>query len=137
MLTISSRAPSTILASLRFNGDGLCWADGFAQLARCLRKGEGRSGKQPGTVKRHLLLNLPMHLSSPVGYRRSACSPRKRGLRGPFSKGYMIVYGGRKKFSRTIHMPGDEWGVSMLCYDVNSTKSICHTPRRISVKKKS
>jgi hypothetical protein len=47
----------------------------------------------------------PMHRSSPLGYRRNACSPRKRGERGPFSKGYLIVYGGRKKFSMTIHMP--------------------------------
>lgn len=31
--------------------------------------------------------NAPMHRSSPVGYRRSACSPRKRGERGPFSNG--------------------------------------------------
>lgn len=28
-----------------------------------------------------------MHRSSPVGYRRRACSPRKRGEIGPFSKG--------------------------------------------------
>lgn len=28
-----------------------------------------------------------MQRSSPVGYRRSACSPRKRGEIGPFSKG--------------------------------------------------
>ena len=28
-----------------------------------------------------------IHLSSPDGYLRNACSPRNRGLRGPFSKG--------------------------------------------------
>jgi len=47
----------------------------------------------------------PMQRSSPLGYLRRACSPRKRGDRGPFSNGYIIVYGGRKKFSRTIHIP--------------------------------
>ena len=33
-----------------------------------------------------------IHRSSPEGYLRRACSPRKRGEMGPFSKGYMIVY---------------------------------------------
>ena len=28
-----------------------------------------------------------IHLSSPEGYLLNACSPRKRGLSGPFSKG--------------------------------------------------
>jgi hypothetical protein len=46
-----------------------------------------------------------IHLSSPLGYRRRACSPRNRGDNGPFSNGYMIVYGGRKNCSRTIHIP--------------------------------
>lgn len=55
---------------------------------------------------RVVLRNVPMHRSSPLGYRRRACSPRKRGDRGPFSNGYMMVYGGRKKFSSTIHIPG-------------------------------
>lgn len=47
----------------------------------------------------------PMQRSSPLGYLRNACSPRKRGDRGPFSNGYMIVYGGRKNCSKTIHIP--------------------------------
>lgn len=34
---------------------------------------------------------IPMQRSSPLGYRRRACSPRKRGDRGPFSNGYIIV----------------------------------------------
>ena len=38
-----------------------------------------------------------MHLSSPVGYLRKACSPRNRGEIGPFSNGYRIVYGSLKK----------------------------------------
>ena len=67
-----------------------------------------------------------MHRSSPVAYRRRACSPLNLGPIAPFSNGYMIVlwrkracqltnrnvpihfapdlgsthYGGRKKFSR-------------------------------------
>lgn len=49
--------------------------------------------------------DLQMQRSSPLGYLRSACSPRKRGESGPFSKGYMIVYGGRKNCSRTSHIP--------------------------------
>lgn len=49
--------------------------------------------------------DIPIHRSSPLGYRRRACSPRKRGESGPFSNGYIMVYGGRKKFSSTIHIP--------------------------------
>jgi len=51
----------------------------------------------------------PIHRSSPLGYRRSACSPRNRGERGPFSNGYMIVYGGLKNCSSTIHIPGHQY----------------------------
>lgn len=43
-----------------------------------------------GQIASHSL--QAMHLSSPVGYLRRACSPRKRGEIGPFSKGYKIVY---------------------------------------------
>ena len=46
-----------------------------------------------------------MQRSSPDGYRRSACSPRNRGEMGPFSNGYMIVYGARKNCSMTTYMP--------------------------------
>lgn len=49
--------------------------------------------------------NSPIHRSSPFGYLLNACSPRNRGESGPFSNGYMIVYGGRKNCSRTIHIP--------------------------------
>jgi len=49
--------------------------------------------------------SLPIHRSSPFGYRRRACSPLNRGDRGPFSNGYMIVYGGLKNCSNTIHIP--------------------------------
>lgn len=49
--------------------------------------------------------DVPIHLSSPFGYRLKACSPLNRGDKGPFSKGYMIVYGGLKNCSRTMNIP--------------------------------
>lgn len=51
-----------------------------------------------------------MQRSSPEGYRRSACSPLKRGEIGPFSNGYMMVYGGRKICSKTTQKPGEREG---------------------------
>lgn len=43
--------------------------------------------------------------SSPEGYRRRACSPRNRGEIGPFSNGYMIVYGALKNCSKQQYIP--------------------------------
>ena len=46
-----------------------------------------------------------MHLSSPLGYLRRACSPLKRGLSGPFSNGYIRVTGSLKKADRVTAKP--------------------------------
>jgi hypothetical protein len=58
---------------------------------------------------------VPIQRSSPLGYLRKACSPRKRGDSGPFSNGYIIVYGGLKNCSSTIHMPGVFFFVNGCC----------------------
>mgnify|MGYP001601151044 CR=1 FL=1 len=42
-------------------------------------------GKRLGPASRLAWDDEPMHRSSPVAYRRRACSPRNRGLTGPFS----------------------------------------------------
>lgn len=61
--------------------------------------------------------NVPMHLSSPLGYLLSACSPLNRGEIGPFSNGYLIVYGALKTCSRTTQRPAargvERGGVSL------------------------
>lgn len=68
--------------------------------------------------------DLQMHRSSPLGYLRRACSPRKRGESGPFSNGYMIVYGGRKNCSSTIHIPERR-----ACVRINRASSLWHCVR--------
>src|SRR5258708_37530068 len=46
-----------------------------------------------------------MQRSSPLGYRRSACSPRKRGLIGVFSSGYITVILRAKRWRPVRRMP--------------------------------
>jgi hypothetical protein len=77
------RSPRSILSSLGFDRNSLSRADGFTQLARF--------SSACSLIIKAMLDNLPIHRSSPLGYRRKACSPLNRGDRGPFSKGYMIV----------------------------------------------
>lgn len=98
LLTVFRGFSWTIHTSLTFNSNSLCRTDGFAQFA---------SWEIEVSIiyVSFALWYAPMHRSSPLGYLRNACSPRKRGDNGPFSNGYIIVYGGRKKFSSTIHIP--------------------------------
>jgi hypothetical protein len=95
---VSSRSTGAVLTFLSFNGDSLSWAD--------LTKSQHQQQHHLMAVQLTASHSLQaMHRSSPVGYRLSACSPRKRGEMGPFSNGYMMVYGGLKNCSSTTYMP--------------------------------
>ena len=105
---VSSRPPRSILPSLRFDGDRLSWANSFTEftswmLASPLNIDRDMSAGfrwvfsilgEGDIVKNDQRLDSPIHLSSPLGYLLRACSPLNRGDRGPFSNGYMMVYGG-------------------------------------------
>jgi len=101
-LTIFCRSPRSILSSLRFNRDSLSGTDGLTQLTSYIIS----------LTLLHCRFNSPIHRSSPLGYRRKACSPLNRGDRGPFSNGYMMVYGGLKNCSSTIHIPECQYSYS-------------------------
>jgi hypothetical protein len=75
-----------VFSLLCLNGDCLRWTYLHKQHSVPLR-GE-REGADAPRVPRTASQSLQaMHRSSPVGYRRSACSPLNRGLIAPFSKG--------------------------------------------------
>ena len=66
-----------------------------------------------------------MHLSSPLGYLRRACSPRKRGLSGPFSNGYIRVTGSRKKADRVTARPAvEKYGYASLIHSGESKVNV-------------
>lgn len=88
----------------------MAWAGQIASQSLHADRGQRLKDRQhqlSSGIQTFEIQNSPMHRSSPLGYLRSACSPRNRGETGPASCGYMMVYGGRKKFSSTIHMPDE------------------------------
>src|SRR5207342_751260 len=70
-----------------------------------------------------------MQRSSPLGYRRSACRPRKRGDCGVFSIGYISVYLGRNRYVPVSIRP---WASSMSSrlLKKETTRVISSLPRR-------